>query len=299
MTSISDRNDVDATVRARGRGGFVLVLVLVSMGIVAAGAIVLSGLAGSGDRASLAALAGAEARAAADAGIARALHAFARAREAGASEAGLGGAPLPAGPWRFAGAAIETAVVSEGGKADLNAGDGALVAAFLAGAGVRDPLLTAAAATLAEHRAAGAALPSVAALLPACERLSADRRRLEAALTVLTRAAGVAPGRVDRDRLARLPGVAPADLDRLAAAVRDGRSPLDDDRLAHLHRVLADPAPTDTLTVTVHRPGTAELVKVVALRHEIGRRIPAIVEDRAAPAVDVSLCGTLEVGSAR
>jgi len=105
--------------------------------------------------------------------------------------------------------------------------------------------------------------------VPACERLSADRRRLEAALTVLTRAAGVAPGRVDRDRL------------------------------THLHRVLADPAPTDTLTVTVHRPGTAELVKVVALRHEIGRRIPAIVEDRVAPAVDVSLCGTLEVGSAR
>jgi Tfp pilus assembly protein PilV len=263
--------------------GFVLVLVLVTMAAISAGALTLASLASSTDEATVAALSAAKARAAAEAAVARTLAHIAAADDAHA-------VLERRSVWSFAGFQGETTLESESGKVDLNAGDAALASAFLAAVGLRATSRALAEDRMRRARAEGVPVPNPIALLPPCDRLGAASVAMTDFFTVLTRANGVSPRAMEPARLALVPTIVSADLAALQEDRAIGRAALDDERLKHLHRYFADESSFSTVRVKLAGADIADTERRVVLFHERGERLPRIVETETRALVVGSLC---------
>lgn len=220
--------------------GFVLVVVLLVAGIASVAAVTLVGRSRDAAVEIDARIAAAEARAAAEAGITRLVRALRTRNDALLDAAVATGAPVA---WRFAGRDVTLAVEPESGRLDLNAGDPAFAAALLAAVEPDAARRGGIAARLFDAREKGEALPSVAALLSPCERLTPALGRLEGAFTVATRQPGLAPSVTSDARLRLVPGLSPQDLETIRTRIAAALMPLDDPSLRHLAPYLSDEAP--------------------------------------------------------
>lgn len=269
---------------AARRRGFALVLVLLVLAIVAGLGLSLVGIAGGGDRASVAALAAARERAATRAGLARTLHLSRRdiARE---------GIPLG---FAIDGMTVDVAVEPESSKVDLNVGDRGLLEAALRATGIDAVAEAAFAESLAAHRGDRRAMAGVAAGLRPCDRVGRLGPRLARTFTVMTRVRGVDLRLVDRSLLAALPQLQAGDAAVIAALAASGGSLFDDHRLAHLRGLLSDTSSAATIRVVVRPPGAAGGESRVAVFHELGRSVPRIAAVSETPAAAASLCGLID-----
>jgi hypothetical protein len=218
--------------------GFVLILVLVITGVVAASAVILLERSRSAADSASAAVEVAQARALADAGIARLVQSLRVQDDPLLKSILASAAPVP---WRFAGAEIRLSFLRESGKADLNAGNLELIQALLDGMNAPSSLRQQALQQIEAARRGSDRLPSVLSLVPACVRLTPVARLFEDRFTVLTGSRGVSAAGMADEQLRRIPGLSSAD----AEALRDRRGgpPEADPAFAHLRRFLADEEP--------------------------------------------------------
>lgn len=257
------------TGRHRRQHGFVLVLVLVITGVVATSAVLLLERTRSAGGSAAAMIEVAQARALADAGIARLVQAL-RVEDDPLLKSVLASAtPVP---WRFAGSEIRLSFLRESGKADLNAGNAELIETLLDGLAVSPGLHDRALRQIEAARAEPKPLPSVLALLPACVRLTPVARLFEERFTVLTGSRGISAAGMAEEQMRRIPGLTRLDLEALQSG--PGRSSLDDPRLAHLQRFLADEEPIYRLRAEAATPRGARITREAVLL--LSARPPAI-----------------------
>lgn len=257
----------DRTRDRAGQRGFVLILVLVIVGVVATAALVLLERGRSAVGSTGAAVEVAQARTLADAGIARLVQAL-RAEDDVLLKRLLA-SPAPV-PWRFADAEIRLSFLRESGKADLNAGSLELIQALLDSLPVPPDLRLRALERIETARRQPAPLPSVLALLPPCARLTPVARLFVDRFTVLTGSRGISAAGLADEQLRRIPGLSGADIETL----RGRASPADDPRLAHLQRFLADEEPVYRLRAEATTPRGAHLVREAVIL--LSARAPTI-----------------------
>ncbi|WP_237155603.1 hypothetical protein [Oryzibacter oryziterrae] len=101
------------------------------------------------------------------------------------------------------------------------------------------------------ERRAGRRIPSIRALLPPCRRLTADRDRLEAVLTVGTREPTINRASAPPALLAALPGMTPLALKLIEDDPQGTLVLPDDPRIAPVSRFLGSSGGSSRLTVTV------------------------------------------------
>lgn len=265
-----------ASRRASGRAGFVLVMTLLLLGLISAGAIaiLIEAKAGAAGVAGLAEAA--RARNVAQAGAARAVYGSMVAEDP--LEAFSATESHPA-IWRFDGLEVALSAVAESDRIDLNAGRPELVEAAVAGLTFDETLRAEVLEAFRDARARDARLPGAATLLRPCLRSGPERRRLETVFTVVTRSAGVAPRSGADESLDLIPSLTAADRDVIDHAIAIGRSPSDDRRLGHVRAYLSDRSPHHRIvarvsagTVAIEREATISLVIIWPYAHLIGAR---------------------------
>ncbi|WP_237155613.1 hypothetical protein [Oryzibacter oryziterrae] len=101
------------------------------------------------------------------------------------------------------------------------------------------------------ERRAGRTIPSIRALLPPCRRLTTDRDRLEAVLTVGTREPTINRASAPPALLAALPGMTPLALKLIEDDPQGTLVLADDPRIAPVTRFLGSSGGESRLTVTV------------------------------------------------
>jgi hypothetical protein len=259
--------------------GFVLILVLVITGVVAASAVILLERSRSAADSASAAVEVAQARALADAGIARLVQSLRVQDDPLLKGILASAAPVP---WRFAGVDIRLSFLRESGKADLNAGNLELIQALLDGMEVPAALRQQALQRIEAARRGAGRLSSVASLLPPCARLTPIARLFDDRFTVLTGSRGVSAAGMVEEQLRRIPGLTSAD----AEALRDRRGGAPDPALAHLQRFLADEEPIYRLRAEATSPSGTRVVREAVILLSARAPVVRILSQRdvAAPA---------------
>jgi hypothetical protein len=246
------------TARHHRQRGFVLLLVLVITGVIATSALILLERTRSATGSTNAAIEVAQARALADAGIARLVQALRVQDDPLLKSILASGTPVP---WRFAGSEIRLSFLRESGRADLNAGNAELIETLLDGMAVSPDLRQRAMRQVETARRESTRLPSVLALLPACVRLTPVARLFEERFTVLTGSRGISAAGMADEQLRRIPGLTRADVEALRSRNDGAPSPADDPRLAHLQRFLADEEPIYRLRAEATTPRSARITR--------------------------------------
>ncbi|WP_144445745.1 hypothetical protein [Inquilinus limosus] len=255
--------------RHRGQRGFVLILVLVIVGVIAAAALMLLERSRGGVGATADLVEVTKARGLADAGIARLVQAL-RVEDDPLLKA-VTASPLPV-PWRFAGAEIRLSFLRESGKADLNAGSLELIQTLLDSLPAEPGLRQQALQQVEAAQRQPAPLPSVLALLPPCQRLTPVARLFEDRFTVLTGSRGISAAGLADEQLRRIPGLTGADIELLRT--RPASSSSTDPQLAHLQRFLADEEPVYRLRAEAATPRGARIVREAVIL--LSARTPTI-----------------------
>ncbi len=116
-----------------------------------------------------------------------------------------------------------------------------------------------------------APLPSVLAVLPACQRLTPVARLFEDRFTVLTGSRGLSAAGLAEEELRRLPGLTSADVETLRGGAGASAT---DPRLAHLQRFLADEEPVYRLRAEAATPRGARIAREAVIL--LSARAPTI-----------------------
>ncbi|KGM34082.1 hypothetical protein [Inquilinus limosus] len=251
-----------------GQRGFVLILVLVIVGVIAAVALVLLERSRGGVGAAADLVEVTKARGLADAGIARLVQALRVEDDPLLKTIITSPAPVP---WRFANVEIRLSFLRESGRADLNAGSLELIQSLLDGLPVAPDLRQRALQQVEAARRQPAPLPSVLALLPPCQRLTPVARLFEDRFTVLTGSRGISAAGLADEQLHRISGLTSADIEALRTRPS---SSIGDPQLAHLQRFLADEEPVYRLRAEAATPRGAHIVREAVIL--LSARTPTI-----------------------
>lgn len=238
----------EASRGAKRRGGFVLVLTLFMLAIIATTAVAVLSHGRAGLIETEAVYQAARRRAIADAAIVRATYALPRNDDA--LKLSMASEARPAA-WRFEGTLVELSAEPESGKIDLNAARPDLIAAAARSSSIGPDMVSAVENAVALARSQGRIIPGVRSVAPPCGRQSLEAGRLERRFTVLTRLAGVTPDLGSQDDLDLIPSITPEEKSMILNSLRQGRSPTDDRRLARLRPYLSDGASIYTLVAKV------------------------------------------------
>lgn len=182
---------------AEREDGFVLLFVLLVIALLSLLASAMMVRSGSAIDVAKAERSGAEERLLLEAATARALRSFEFDGDPMRLARSTRGDPVR---WQFDGDEVSLFVEREGAKVDANAGDMRLVQRAVADTQLSQASRAAVLEAIGQYRAAGVIIPSLGALLPACDRLGNGTARLARNMTILTRqpiADGVDPNSLD------------------------------------------------------------------------------------------------------